>query len=312
MLTKLFKRKNFLVGSLIALFFAVTCLIVFIPSTNLVAEKIYSHLFPGNALFERNIFMKPNENGNAGAINEFTGCLKTKLVALGTMTNGTTNTFELMDDAETGWAATNARTTCTSDTDMYKAGASSLKTLFDASAVAGDGATRTIAAINMQNDESVGFWIYSNLRLPAASFYIELFDNTSIVDCTANLPEIPRAAWTWVELDFSGCAGVDKDNVSKVILKMSTAGATNLGEVSVYMDAMFGWAPADEEALGKNLMTDGVSSVMTVLTAQGGANTILLLTQYTDYFVNYQAGNDVTVTITDQSTYSGIAMISYQ
>jgi hypothetical protein len=51
---------------------------------------------------------------------------------------------------------------------------------------------------------------------------------------------------------------------------------------------------------------------MTVATAAGSANTMSSLTEYTDYFVHYQSGNDAIVTISDQSANSGLGLIAYQ
>jgi hypothetical protein len=93
---------------------------------------------------------------------------------------------------------------------------------------------------------------------------------------------------------------------------MSTTGASAHGAFDFYVDAMYKWDSADEEALGKNLVQDGVLSVLALVTANTGDHTQIALVENTNFFVAYRTGNDSIVWITDQSTYSATALIAYQ
>jgi len=259
--------------------------------------------------------MRDHDTGNAGAKNQFQGLPKLTIASLGTMTNGTTETVEYLDDAETGWTAINTRVVASSDTDTYRAGASSLKLAFAVDAVAADGAIGTIGANDdLSANESIGFWIYSSEKLRSGDFYIEIVDGTSVTDYTVDVPAISAKRWTWVECDISACegGGADCDAVTDLNFKISTTGAANLGAVDIYLDSMWKWDAADEETLGKNIISDGVLKVLSITTANGQPNTIDALTEYTDYFTHYQTGDDAIVTISDQSAESGIALIAHQ
>ena len=182
MFKKIFNWKTSLVMALILVFFAG----VMFFKTDLGAA-VYSNYFPGNVLFGQNVYMKDHKTGNAGAKHEFQGLAKIKLVSLGTMTNGTTETVKYIDSTPTGeWAEVDAGTAIliTKDTTYYREGAESLKIAFTADAAAADGADGTIAGDDFSSNESIGFWIYSTVGLAAADFYIELDDNDADPDIT--------------------------------------------------------------------------------------------------------------------------------
>jgi hypothetical protein len=74
---------------------------------------------------------------------------------------------------------------------------------------------------------------------------------------------------------------------------------------------MWKWDADDEEDLGDNIVDHGVLAAWTITTAEGQPNTPTALTEDTDFFVHYAAtGNDMIVTVTDQSAESGMVMIS--
>jgi hypothetical protein len=235
-------------------------------------------------------------------------------VALGTMTNGTTETTAYMDDTPDGeWAEVDAGTNValTASTTTYFVGAKSLKIAFAATAVSGDGAQTDITNDDLGANESVGFWIYSDAQLTAGDLKLWLDDTNASPDPSYNVPAIGRNEWTWVEVDVSGCDG-NCDVVDKIQVLLSSAGATNQGAFNVYLDYAYKWDAADEEALSLDVLGDGgVLAVMAVADAAGSANTPLKLVEATDYFVNWQSGNDVLVTVTNQSANSAYAVVAY-
>ena len=237
------------------------------------------------------------------------------LATLGTMTNGTTETTAYIDETPAGeWGAYGGTTdpVDSTATDQYKVGAASLKLVWQEAAVAGDGSKRTITSDNLEGNESIGFWIRHNWAggLTAGDLQVGLLDDAP-AQRLFNIPAVAVDTWTWVEVDISSLAAGTGDAITEVQIVLSTQGATNLGAFSVWLDGMMKWDAADEEALGADIAEGGVKAVLTLTTANTGDHTQVALTEWTDYFVNYQTGNDVIVTMTDQSAKSGIALVGY-
>lgn len=251
--------------------------------------------------------------GNAAAKIELIGLPAVKYVALAAGTNGTTETTAYMDDSPAGeWAPVDADVTESADTTYYRVGSTSYKMAIATTADADDGAIIDITNDNLESNESIGFWIYSDLGLAAGDLTL-LIDDTS-ADTDFDLPEIVPYKWQWVEIDVTSLAAGTGDVVDKVGITLSAAGAAKAAQqaFNVYLDGMFKWDSTDEETLGVALVQDGVLGILAVATAAGSANTHSLLAEQTDYGVNYQTGNDVIFWITDQSANSNTAMVAYQ
>jgi hypothetical protein len=251
------------------------------------------------------------------ATNQITGLARFKYAALGTMTNGSTETTSYMDDTPTGeWTEVDAgaEVTVSEDAAIYMKGAKSLHVQFTGAAVVGDGVSNTIAGDNLEANESIGFWIYSTVALIAGDLKLQLTDDGGARDF--NIPAVPVAAqWTWVEVDISSLAAGTGDNVTAVkVLLNSDQPAFDL-----YLDGMWKWDATDEEALGVAVLdypgngqaSTGAVLVTGVVTAAGSPNTQTVLAEDTDYFIHRESGVDFIVTATDQSTVSGLATVFY-
>lgn len=256
-----------------------------------------------------------SSGGNAGARNEIQALPRLKMVALGTGTNGSTETTSYMDDTPDGeWSATGVTVTVTADTTYYRVGSKGLKVSFPVTATAGDGITSTIVSDDLTDNESIGFWLYATEAITAGTLEIELDDDDAVTDPTADVPAVDAAnQWTWVEVDISDCdgGGTDCNAVTGVNVKLTSGGATAFGAFDVYLDGMYKWDADDEEALSTAILQDGVLSVMGLATAQDQANTQIAQALYTDYFIHYEDGNDFIVWITDESATSNVALVSY-
>lgn len=258
------------------------------------------------------LFVQPAEDGgNAGARNELIGRPRQTLVALGTMTNGSTETTQYIDDSPAGeWSAIDSDVTVSADTSTYRVGSTSLALAFAATAAADDGASRSITSDNLSSNEYIGAWVRTSEDLAAGDLVLEVRDTS---DGTAFLlPAIKRDRWTWVEIDVSVLDGTTGNACTGLKLKITSQGASAHGAFTVDFDAMYKWDATDEEALSVDVIQDGIVGVVTVATAAGSANTPAVLTEGTDYFVAYRQGNDSLVTITDQSSNSGLALVARQ
>jgi len=252
--------------------------------------------------------------GNAGAKNEISGLPRVTLAALGAMTNGTTETTLYIDDSPAGeWSAVTAGTSVvvSGDTAIYRGGTTSLKAAFTVDAVADEGVTSAITPDDLEANESIGFWVYSSVTLASGDLALELTDDAPAQRVFA-IPAVTTAnKWHWVELDISALTGGTGNVISAVSVVLTSQGETALGAFNLYLDDMYKWDAADEITLGTAIIQDGVLSVLGVLTAAAGDNTMVALVEGTAYFVHYQASNDAIVMITDQSTYSGMALVAY-
>jgi hypothetical protein len=251
--------------------------------------------------------------GNAGARSQVIGMPAIQLVALGTMTNGSTESANYLDDNPTGeWTEVDAGTNLvvTADSSVYRVGSTSLQIEFT-DVVENDGVTGTAGdQDNLSSNESIGFWIYSDVAITAGDFNL-VVDDSDGTDQTYDIGAVSATVWTWKEIDISGC-DANCDTMDNINILATSQGGTNLTAANVYLDGMWKWDADDEEALGVNLVQDGVLSVVTIVTAQDQANTPSVPAEQTDYVVNYQSGNDVIVTTTDQSANSGVALVAYQ
>ena len=253
-------------------------------------------------------------NNSAGARNQIQGLIKMHVVQFGTMTDASAETVSYMDDSPDGeWTQVSVSTppTISGDAAIYKDTANSLKLAWLDAAADGDGAEIDITDDNLEGNESIGFWLYSNTTFSSGDFEL-MIDDTS-VDTAFNFPAYAaKNTWQWVEIDISSLAGGTGDIVDKIQVLISAAGATALGGLDMYIDGMWKWDADDEEAIGYNIVTDGVVDAWYVATAAGSANTPAALTYLTNYFVHYESGSDFIVGITDNSTYSGSALVLYQ
>lgn len=247
--------------------------------------------------------------GNAGAKNELTGLVRVKMVALGTMTNGTTETTLYVDDDPDGeWTAIDESVTVSADASIYRIGAKSLKLAFAVGAEDNDGATVDITNDDLEANESIGFWIYSDTVLDAGDVDV-LIDDTD-ADTTFDVCAVATInAWQWCEVNVTDLAAGTGNVVDKVGFVLKDA--AGLGAFNIYIDGMWKWDADDEEALSTAIITDGVYSVMSIATGEAAANTPAVPVENTDYFVHYETGNDFIVTVTNQSANSGIALIAY-
>lgn len=257
--------------------------------------------------------------GNALAKNEFIGLPRIKFAALSTMANGTSET-SIVDYGDTqtptdDWTAVDGSTTLSSDNTYFRESTHSLKMIVTTAATVNDGCTNPLGTGDQDwsDDESFGMWFYADRTLTAGDLVLHVTDNAS--DDTVNFPAYSTAdTWEWIEINIGGIANGDKDIITDISIELSSAGETVAGggEFIVYFDFMVKWDGAEEETLGEGIPYDGVLS-LAMIDATSGAATTSVLTEYTDYFVHYQSGDDEIVIMSDQSDADklGLAIIAY-
>jgi hypothetical protein len=285
------------------------------------AGQYFESVTAGSATTNGDITINPDKTGgNALAKNELSGLPRIKLVGIGTMANGTTNTVITdIGDSETPatkWTAIDADVTMSNDSVNYRQGTASLKFAFGTGVDATDGAINTLSSGNQDwsNDESVGFWARPSIAFAAGDLKFGITDSVAGETLTS-IPALTANKWQWVEVDISGVANASKDVVTDVTIEAAAAGVTKIlagSNVTLNVDFIVKWDGAEEETLGAGILQDGVLSV-TVVDATDTGSTSSTLTEYTDYFVHYQSGDDAIVFITDQSGADkiGLVLIAY-
>ncbi|MEZ5386471.1 MAG: hypothetical protein R3F13_13245 [Prosthecobacter sp.] len=276
------------------------------------------HLLGGNVKAGDMRLADDSTGGNLGAKNTFTGGINMKLVTFGTMTNGSTETTSYMDDtpaAEWGGVGGTADPTDTEDTSYARVGSKSLKLVWVAEAVSGDGVVATITSDNLEANESIGMWLRSSEALAAGDLNLVLTDDGGAR--TFSIPAVATAdVWTWVEVDISSLTGGTGDAITAVSIQISTQGVAALDDFTLYVDGMMKWDAADELALGVDVLDQPgtIAGILTQVKADAGtqAHTMTALTEFTDYFIHRESGNDFIVQMSDQSANCGFGIVLHK
>lgn len=247
--------------------------------------------------------------GNAGAASQIIGLPRQALVDLGAGTNPGSETVDCMDSTPTGeWTEVDAGTNLavSADTSYYRYDTNSVLVAFT-SVVENDGVS---VALPAQDDlsglESIGFWIYSDEALTSGDLDLTV-DDSDGTDQVYSIGAVSADVWTWVEVDISAC-DANCDTADNFIILITAQGAGNLTDPNIYIDELFYWDSADEEALGQAIVDKGVIFVLGNETAGGGMD---VLVEWTDFIVHYESGSDFIVWVTDQSTRDAVAYIAY-
>lgn len=248
----------------------------------------------------------PTNGGNADADNQFIGIPKIAGWSVGISLNGTTTggvvSVDFNDETPAGeWVGTTNVTDAT-DSSIYRKGTASLSLAVIDAAVAGNGADNTLAGGDQDwtDDESFGFWHRCDQTTTAGDWVLEITDSVAGAT-TVNVPALTVAnQWQWVEVNISGVANTSKDVITTIGMDLSTAGAA-LSTITCYFDYMYKWDAAGEEALGQDILEDGILAIWANPTASATAMAVVIPVETTDYFIHYEAGNDFLVVVTDQS-----------
>jgi hypothetical protein len=249
---------------------------------------------------------------NQAANNEFIGLPRIGMAALGAMTNGTVSSFLLMDDSPTGECAPIVAGTEASDATYFRTGAASYQYTFQATVGAGEGVDCDVTGPTVTAFTSLGFWFRSDTTFASGDLEIVL-DDGAAAEATENMPAYTTAnEWVWIEVDVTADCAATCSDIDGVFIQTTAQAPTTMNGAVINIDSGAAWIAGCEETIGANVLVDGVLSVMTIATAAGTANTPALLTEWTDYFVHYQTGNDAICAITDQSANSGIVLYAAQ
>jgi len=245
--------------------------------------------------------------GNLGAVNQYIGMPRWTLVDMEAGTNPASQSVSCIDETPTEWAAVGVSTTVTADTAYYRQRTNSVKIAF-AGGTDNEGVDGTIAQVDLTDMETLGFWVYSDAAITAGDVDLTL-DDTNGTDQAYSIGAVSAGVWTYVALDINAC-DANCDTTDGIHVLLTTQGAANalLDTNNIYLDEMWFWDDADQEALGQAIVDFGVIGVMTSVTTGAGLGTLV---EGTDYFIHYVSGSDFIVWVTDQSANDNVAFIAY-
>lgn len=241
--------------------------------------------------------------------NRVVGLMKMSTTT-GVLTNGTTNAFLIMDDSPAG-ECTETNGTEADDSTTFRVGSNSYSYTFDSTGAENDGFDCVVTGMAGNGADSIGFWIRSSVAFASGDLDAVL-DDGGTPEATVVLPAYNTAnEWVWMELDLvtqcnATCAAVDGFE-----LRATGQSPTTFNSAVLNLDSGAVWIDAGELAIG-NVLVDGVLSVITGPTASATDNTLAVQTEWSDYFINYQASADAIVSIGDQSAKYAIILQALQ
>lgn len=285
------------------------------PSNSASSQRLTSPLLSGSLTGNSgSIRLFPGlDGGDLGKINQVYAVLANENVSLGTMTNGTTETTSFISSTPVPqWTPNDSSVSVAISTDHYIwPNANSLSIAFGATASTYAGATNNISNDDWEANEGFQYCLMSSEALSAGDLALRVEDTSA--NTLLTLPAVPdKYIWFCSELPIGPVfTGGNGNAVDKLHIILTAQGASAHAAFTVWLTKMYKWDTDDEEALGvDSLCSPKAVKLNSVLSASGSANTVLKLAEGTDFFLVCRAGNDVVVTITDQSNYSGFGTVS--
>lgn len=250
------------------------------------------------------------DGGDAASFQKLTSRLNVRQTAgVGLINTG----YDLIEDGEAvaDWTAVDADCAVIDNDTNYRYGASSLKLNFFSTAAAADGATQAKVNEDWSGIENVGFWIYSDATFAAGDFVFRITDGTQ-GNTDTNIGAVATAnTWTFVTVDISGVADVNKDDVDGVGVLLTAQGEGALAAISISFDSVIRWDNSGDLALTGTVLDGGVVGIFKIPTAAATDNTLTMLAEGTDYWVR-PGSSAMLIFITDQSAAQVLATYATQ
>ncbi len=240
---------------------------------------------------------------NAAAQQQFVGLPKLGMSIVAALTNAL-QAEPLMDDSPAGECAPIGGGAEADDSTNFQTGAASYKMTFDASVGAAEGVDCTVAWENTAAIVSFGFWLRSSVTFASGDLEIVLDDGTS-AEATEDITITYATAdeWVWIEVDVTSDCAVTCAEIDGIFIQTTAQAPTTFNDAVLNIDSGAIWLTGCEQAIGTghDVYVDGVMGVLVAADLAASVNTVTALVEWTDYFVNYQAGNDVICALSDQS-----------
>ncbi len=251
--------------------------------------------------------------GDAGAVNQFIGVPRIKLVSSATdeSIDGTGAAFALMDDSPIGEAAPITGGTEAAETTIFRVGAGSYKYTWAATVAANHGIDFTVTGHANAGTDSLGFWLRSDTTFLSGDLDATLDDGSS-AEGNAVVPAYATAnVWQWMEVDFASDCDATCADVDGVFIQASAQSPTTFNGAVMYIDAGAAWIDTAEIDLNLAIQYDGVLGVVASPDAEAGEQDFVPLVEWTSYFPHYESGSDFLVALDDQSANTWMILVAY-
>lgn len=238
---------------------------------------------------------------------QIVGIPKLNVTHTGALANGTTSVAVANPLLANCNAVVNG--TETDDGTFFMTGSTSYKYVWPGTVAADDGIDCVIAYPAVTDPVSFGFWFRSDTAITSGDIDINFNDGAATDGTFSTFATTVVDEWQWVELNITtACSGVcsEIDGIEFLATAQAAAG-TALDGVEMYIDQIAMWKAADETAIG-DIQVGGLIDFAFAPTAAGSANTMTEGTEWTNYFINYQAGADAIIPITDLSANYGTTL----
>ncbi len=253
------------------------------------------------------------ENGTAQ--NEFIGLMRINMAVIAAFGDGPVEMEMLMDDTPAGECAPRGGGTEANDTSVVRIGTNSYQMTFDSSVDAAEGLDCTVDWANTSGLVSFGFWLRSSVTFAAGDLEI-ILDDGGGAEATEDIAvayTIPNE-WVWIEVDITDDCSATCNGTDGIFIQTTAQAPTTFNDAVLNIDAGALWLLACEEVIGTgfDVPVDGIFTMTTVLDVETGTNAAENRVEWTDYFINYQAGNDVVCAILDLSARTALMLHAYQ
>src|SRR3989304_1840176 len=136
---------------------------------------------------------------------------------------------KIIADCQVAWAAA-ANVTATAETGAKKVNAKGAKLVIAAGFITGLVATRDFAAIDLSGFKYIGFWIKSDIPVPAGVLSLVLDETAACAspDETLPIPALAAGIWRYVKVAVTGAGSTRDASISVGITAVSDPGAATI------------------------------------------------------------------------------------
>ena len=212
------------------------------------------------------------------------------------------------------WTGTDADFATSTDATNYKGGTGSLKITTTGSESQGDTATYTTGQpYDWTGLDSIGIWMRADQTIASSSVwklkFVDSGGTTTANNTCGNSTSSNQ--WVWCEISISAVADADKDDITSIVLE--TGASASYIAPNTWFSGVYVWDSTAEKRLAKDVVTDGVTSVISIPEAAASDHTFSNKVEYTDFFINYGSGAaDDLIPLGDESANSWLVNYQYQ
>lgn len=239
--------------------------------------------------------------------NQFVGIPKIGVTHIATLTNGTTSVA--VATPLTGACNAIVNGAEANDTTFFITDSSSYRYTWAADVATDDGIDCVIAYPAVTDPSRLGFWFRTDTTITSGDIDIN-FDDGGVTDGTiSTLAVTVLDEWQWIEMNIATVCSGDCSEVDGIEFLATAQGATAgvLDDAVIHIDQLAMWKAADESTIG-DIRVGGLIDFSTGLKTPSTSGAQTQGVEWTSFFINYQTGTDVIISVTDLSATYGTTL----